>query len=78
VQERGLYFAREWDPAYRPFLVTGDVEGEHMRGGLLAARVGSGLYVYTGLSFFRQLPAAVPGAFRLFANLIAMEPADVR
>jgi len=77
VQERGLYFAREWDPAYRPLLEMGDA-GERLRGGLLAAPVGRGLYIYTGLSFFRQLPAAVPGAFRLFMNLLALEASDVR
>jgi LmbE family N-acetylglucosaminyl deacetylase len=76
VQERGLYFAREWDPAYRPLLETGD-NGEALRGGLLAARLGRGLYVYTGLAFFRQLPAGVPGGYRLLLNLIGMEPADV-
>ncbi len=76
VQERGLYLAREWDPAYRPLLETGDA-GEALRGGLLVARLGQGLYVYTGLSFFRQLPAGVPGAFRLFANLLGLEPARV-
>lgn len=76
VQERGLYFAREWDPAYRPLLETGD-NGERLRGGLLVARLGRGLYVYTGLSFFRQLPAGVPGALRLFLNLLSLEAAGV-
>jgi LmbE family N-acetylglucosaminyl deacetylase len=76
VQERGLYFAHTWDPAYRPMIETGDA-GERLRGGLLAARLERGLYVYTGLSFFRQLPAGVPGAFRLFANLLALRPDDV-
>jgi len=76
VQERGLYFAHSWDPAYRPLLETGD-EGEKLDGGLLVARLGRGLYVYTGLSFFRQLPANVPGAYRLFANLLALRPEDV-
>jgi len=76
IQERGLYFAREWDEAYRPMIEMGD-GGERLRGGLLVARSGNGLYVYTGISFFRQLPAAVPGAFRLFLNLLGMEPANV-
>jgi LmbE family N-acetylglucosaminyl deacetylase len=76
VQERGLYFAREWDPAYRPMIETGD-NGEALRGGLLVARYGRGVYVYTGLSFFRQLPAGVPGAYRLFANLLALRAEDV-
>jgi hypothetical protein len=77
VQERGLYFAHTWAPAYHPLLEMGD-NGEQLRGGLLVARVGRGLYVYTGLAFFRQLPANVPGAYRLFANLLALRPQDVR
>jgi hypothetical protein len=77
VQERGLYFAHTWDQAYRPVLQTGDA-GEKLQGGLLVARLGQGLFVYTGLSFFRQLPAGVPGAYRLFANLLALRPDDVR
>jgi hypothetical protein len=75
VQERGLYFAREWDGAYHPLLETGD-GGERLRGGLLIARVGQGTYVYTGLSFFRQLPAGVPGALRLFVNLLSRAEID--
>jgi LmbE family N-acetylglucosaminyl deacetylase len=77
VQERGLYFAHTWDPAYHPLLEMGD-NGEKLRGGLLVARLGRGLYVYTGLAFFRQLPANVPGAYRLFANLLALRPQDVQ
>jgi len=73
VQERGLYFARSWDQAYRPQLETHDPGEPPLEGGLLVARVGQGHYVYTGLSFFRQLPAGVPGAFRLFANLLAVK-----
>jgi LmbE family N-acetylglucosaminyl deacetylase len=72
VQERGLYFARSWDKRYRPILETHDPGEAPLMGGLLIAPVGKGTYVYTGLSFFRQLPAAVPGAFRLFANLLAL------
>jgi hypothetical protein len=72
VQERGLYFARSWHPAYRPLLETHDPGDPPLEGGLLVAKVGRGTYVYTGLSFFRQLPAGVPGAFRLFANLLAL------
>ena len=75
VQERGLYFARSWDPAYRPVLETHDPGEAPLEGGLLVARWGKGTYVYTGLSFFRQLPAGVPGAFRLFANLLALRRA---
>ena len=76
VQERGLYFAHTWDPAYRPMLESGD-NGEQLDGGLLAAHLGRGLYVYTGLAFFRELPANVPGAYRLFANLLALRPQDL-
>ena len=72
VQERGLYFAHEWDPAYTPLLEMHDPGDPPLRGGLLVAAVGKGTYVYTGLSFFRQLPAGVPGAYRLFANLLAL------
>ena len=74
VQERGLYFARSWDPHYHAVLETHDPGEPPLEGGLLIAPVGGGTYVYTGLSFFRQLPAGVPGAFRLFANLLALHP----
>jgi len=70
VQERGLYFARSWDPGWTPMLELHDAGDAPLRGGLLAATVGDGSYVYTGLSFFRQLPAGVPGALRLFLNLL--------
>ena len=72
VQERGLYFAHDWDPAYTPLLEMHDPGEAPLQGGLLVAAVGKGTYVYTGLSFFRQLPAGVPGAYRLFANLLAL------
>ena len=72
IQERGLYFARSWDPGYRPVVETHDPGEAPLTGGLLVARVGKGTYVYTGLSFFRQVPAGVPGAFRLFANLLSL------
>lgn len=71
VQERGLYFAKSWDPAYTPLLAMADPGTPEQRGGLLVAQLGKGRYVYTGLAFFRQLPAGVPGAYRLFANLLA-------
>jgi hypothetical protein len=72
IQERGLYFARTWDPRYTPLLETGDPGEAPLRGGLLVAPYGEGTYVYTGLAFFRQLPEGVPGAWRLFANLLAL------
>ncbi|HKF44918.1 MAG TPA: PIG-L family deacetylase [Thermoanaerobaculia bacterium] len=71
VQERGLYFANTWAPAYTPLLGMADPGETEKRGSLLAARVGKGRYVYTALAFFRELPAGVPGAYRLFANLLA-------
>ncbi len=70
VQERGLYFAHAWDSHWTPLLSMADPGGPEQKGGLLVARVGKGHYIYTGLAFFRQLPAGVPGAYRLLANLI--------
>lgn len=76
VQERGLYFAGTWDEAYTPLLEMADPGMEEpLRGALLVAPLGAGTYVYTGLAFFRQLPAGVPGAYRLFANLLALAEA---
>lgn len=71
VQERGLYFPASWDERYVPLLGMADPGEAETKGSLLAARHGKGTYVYTGLSFFRQLPAGVPGAIRLFANLVS-------
>jgi LmbE family N-acetylglucosaminyl deacetylase len=70
VQERGLYFAETWDERYAVPLSMHDPGEQPLRGSLLVAKVGKGAFIYTGLSFFRQLPAGVPGAFRLFANLV--------
>ncbi len=79
VQERGLYFARTWDTTYVPVLETHDPgpTAAELKGGLLIAPLGRGTYVYTGLSFFRQLPAGVPGAYRLFMNLLGLKRRDV-
>jgi hypothetical protein len=71
VQERGLYFADEWDDRYLPLFSWHDPGEEPQLGGLLLAHVGKGAFIYTGISFFRQLPAGVPGAYRLFTNLIS-------
>jgi LmbE family N-acetylglucosaminyl deacetylase len=71
VQERGLYFAERWDPRYETPLSMHDPGEAPLAGSVLWARAGQGTFVYTGLAFFRQLPAGVPGAFRLFANLLA-------
>jgi hypothetical protein len=70
-QERGLYFAGSWDDRYAPLLEMADPGMPALRGALLAARYGKGTYIYTGLSFFRALPAGAPGAFHLFLNLLA-------
>jgi LmbE family N-acetylglucosaminyl deacetylase len=77
VQERGLYFASTWDRQYTTLLETHDGGEAPLQGGLLLARYGKGTYLYTGLAFFRQLPAGVPGAFRLFMNLLDVEPRTV-
>jgi hypothetical protein len=72
VQERGLYFLSEWDSRYTPLLAMADPGEEPKTGGLMVAEVGDGVYVYTGLAFFRQFPEGVPGAYRLFANLLSL------
>jgi len=71
VQERGLYFMDKWDEHYKPLLACHDPGEEPQKGGLLRAQLGKGTYIYTGYAFFRQLPAGVPGAVRLFVNLLA-------
>ncbi len=71
VQERGLYFADKWDAHYEPLLASHDPGEQPLPGGMLRARYGKGTYIYTGYAFFRQLPAGVPGAVRLFVNLIS-------
>lgn len=72
VQERGLYFARNIDSRYITPIACNDPGDELSKGALLIAPVGKGNFVYTGISFFRQLPAGVPGAYRLLANLISI------
>jgi LmbE family N-acetylglucosaminyl deacetylase len=76
VQERGLYFASEWDSAYQPLLSSHDPGEKALRGGLLYAQYGQGVYIYTGYSWFRQLPAGVPGAYRFFVNMISAGAAE--
>jgi hypothetical protein len=70
VQERGLYFAGSWDPRYSTILASHDSGEKSQAGGLLYCKYGDGAFVYSGYSFFRQLPAGVPGALRLLVNLI--------
>jgi LmbE family N-acetylglucosaminyl deacetylase len=72
VQERGLYFMNSWDPHYKPLLSGNDPGEEPKNGGMLFTHYGKGYYVYTAYAWFRQLPAGVPGAFRIFANLISL------
>ena len=72
VQERGLYFPSSWDERYTPILSSNDPGEDPHDGGLLVAEFGEGHFVYTGYSFFRELPAGVPGAYRLFVNLISL------
>jgi len=71
VQERGLYFMTQWDSNFTPLLESHDPGEPEQKGGLLVAHYGKGTYIYTGYAFFRQLPAGVPGAVRLFVNLIS-------
>jgi LmbE family N-acetylglucosaminyl deacetylase len=72
VQERGLYFPDQWAPKFVPILGMHDKGAPVTKGSLLVAEYGKGYYIYTGLSFFRELPAGVPGAYRLFANLLSL------
>ncbi|HKP92946.1 MAG TPA: hypothetical protein VJS88_03545, partial [Chthoniobacterales bacterium] len=72
VQERGLYFPNKWDANWTPLLSSNDPGEKPLDGGLLVAKSGDGYFVYTGYAFFRQLPAGVPGAYRLFTNLVSL------
>jgi len=76
IQERGLYFASEWDTNFTPILGWSDPEEPSRNGGLLIANHGKGHFVYSGISFFRELPAGVPGAFRLLANILALSNSE--
>jgi LmbE family N-acetylglucosaminyl deacetylase len=71
VQERGLYFMQSWDSKFTPLLASHDPGEDSLKGGLLVAPFGKGTYIYTGYAFFRQLPAGVPGAVRLYVNLLS-------
>ena len=72
VQERGLYFPDSWSKEYTPILSMNDKGETAKNGSLLIAKYGKGNYIYTGLSFFRELPAGVSGAYKLFANLLSV------
>ena len=73
VQERGLYFPERWSNEFTPLFAWNDPGEDLQRGSLITAQYGKGRFTYTGISFFRQLPAGVPGAFRLFANMVSNE-----
>jgi hypothetical protein len=74
IQERGLYFMHSWDDRWEPLLAMHDRGEPPRKGALLRCAYGRGTYIYTGLSFFRQLPGGVPGAVRLFVNLVDDHP----
>jgi LmbE family N-acetylglucosaminyl deacetylase len=74
VQERGLYFWSDFDSRYTPLLAMNDPGEKDLNGALVYTKYGKGTYIYTGLAFFRQLPEGVPGAYRLFVNLLAASP----
>src|SRR5690606_10485106 len=72
VQERGLYFPDSWGKEFTPVFSMGDQGESAKKGSLLVAPYGKGYYIYTGLSFFRELPAGVSGAYRIFANMLSV------
>jgi hypothetical protein len=72
VEERGSKFLTSWDANYKPMLETHDPGQAPQKGGLLYAEYGKGIYVYNAYAFYRELPEGVPGAFRLFANLLSL------
>jgi len=71
IQERGLYFASKWDARYRPSLECHDPGEQPQEGGTLYTQYGKGIYIFSAYSWFRELPAGVPGAYRLFANMLS-------
>jgi LmbE family N-acetylglucosaminyl deacetylase len=72
VEERGSKFLASWDRNYEPLLETHDAGQEPQKGGLVYAKYGKGVYIYNAYAFYRQMPAGVPGAYRLFANMISL------
>ena len=78
VQERNLYGFTTWDERYTPLLESHDAGEAENKGGMLYAKVGKGHYVYTAYSWFRQLPAGTPGAYRIFANILSLPKAEDR
>lgn len=78
TQERGLYFANSWGSEFTPILSMNDKGETPKEGSLLVAQYGKGYYMYTGLSFFREFPAGVSGAYRLFANMLSLGKDDIK
>ncbi len=76
VQERGLYFSDQWDPKYLSVLESHDPGEMPLPGGMLYAKVGKGVYIFSAYDWFRELPAGVPGAYRLFANMLSAAKAQ--
>ncbi len=72
VEERGSKWLRSWDAQYEALLETHDAGQEPQKGGLLYAKYGKGVYIYNAYAFYRQLPEGVPGAYRIFANMISL------
>jgi hypothetical protein len=72
IEERGHDFMKSWDSHYQAPIETHDPNQDPQKGGLLFARYGKGAYVYSAFAFYRELPGGVPGAFRLFANLVSL------
>jgi hypothetical protein len=71
IQERGLYYPREWDPQYTALFATHDTNESPLKGGVLVAKFGKGNYIYTSMVWYRQLRAGIPGGYRFFANMIS-------
>ncbi len=76
IQERGVNFATEWDPKYQSVLESHDPGEKPMPGGMLYTKYGKGAYIFTAYSWFRELPAGVPGAYRMFANMLSAAKAQ--
>ena len=71
IQERGLYFADKWDPRYKTVIASHDPGEQPLKGGMFYTNYGKGIFIYSAYDWFRELPAGVPGAFRIFINLIS-------
>jgi hypothetical protein len=71
IQERGLYYPREWDPQFHALLQSNDPGENPLKGGLLVADYGKGHYIYTSMVWYRELRGGIPGAYRMLANMIS-------